>query len=159
MTSWFGIGSTINKLTTESRAAFEMLKKAMTHDNFIRYVFTNVDTSLAATDAFIMTKYARLVQDKKLMNKYVTLFETELKESRDVMQALLEKTFEERRPQHYYSNVLRTSILTNLHLKQIDLLKKWRNEKSLGNSESADATLMVLLITINAIAGALRNTG
>jgi phosphoenolpyruvate carboxylase len=159
MTSWFGIGSTINKLTTENRAAFEMLKKAMTHDNFIRYVFTNVDTSLAATDALIMTKYARLVQDKKLMNKYVTLFETELKESRDVMQALLEKTFEERRPQHYYSNVLRTSILTNLHLKQIDLLKKWRNEKSLGNSESADATLMVLLITINAIAGALRNTG
>ncbi len=159
MTSWFGVGSTINKLISEDKEAFEMLKKAMTHDNFIRYVFTNVDTSLAATDSFIMAKYAKLVQDKKLMNKYLTLFETELKDSRDVMQALLDRTFEERRIQHYYSNVLRTSILTNLHLKQIDLLKKWRDEKALGKTEAADATLMVLLLTINAIAGALRNTG
>ena len=159
MTSWFGVGSTISKLMTEEREAFEILKKAMTHDDFIRYVFTNVDTSLAATDVSIMSKYAKLVQDKKLMSKYFALFESELTESRNIMQALLDKTFEERRPQHYYSNVLRTSILTNLHLKQVDLLKQWRHEKSMSDHNAAEETLMMLLLTINAIAGALRNTG
>jgi phosphoenolpyruvate carboxylase len=106
-----------------------------------------------------MNKYARLVEDKKLMAKYFNLFETELAETRNIMLALLDKTFEERREQHYYSNVLRTSILTNLHLKQVELLKQWRREKSLADIKAADATLMMLLLTINAIAGALRNTG
>lgn len=159
MTSWFGVGSTISKLMSENKEEFEMLKKAMTHDDFIRYVFTNVDTSLAATDASIMNKYARLVEDKRLMAKYFNLFETELAETRNIMLALLDKTFKERREQHYYSNVLRTSILTNLHLKQVELLKQWRREKSLADIKAADATLMMLLLTINAIAGALRNTG
>jgi phosphoenolpyruvate carboxylase len=159
MTSWFGIGSTISKLMKEKKEEFEVLKKAMNHDDFLRYAFTNVDTSLAATDANIMNKYARLVQDKKLMAKYYDLFELELKESRDIMVALLGKSFEERRPQHHFSNALRTSILNNLHLKQVNLLSQWRNEKSLSDTEAAEATLMVLLLTINAIAGALRNTG
>lgn len=159
MTSWYGVGSTISMLMSEKKKEFEMLKGAMMHDDFIRYVFTNVDTSLAATDASIMQRYAKLVQDKKLMTKYFGMFEHELAETRNIMLALLGKTFEERRPQHYYSNVLRASILTNLHLKQIDLLKQWRNEKAQGDHQAADTTLMVLLLTINAIAGALRNTG
>jgi phosphoenolpyruvate carboxylase len=75
------------------------------------------------------------------------------------MVALLGKSFEERRPQHHFSNALRTSILNNLHLKQVNLLSQWRDEKSSSQTEAAEATLMVLLLTINAIAGALRNTG
>jgi phosphoenolpyruvate carboxylase len=159
MTSWYGIGSTVSNLKEKDEKAFEALKKAMTHDDFIRYVFTNVDTSLAATDENIMQKYAGLVLDKKLMKKYYGTFEHELKETREGMLALLEKTFEERRPQHFYSNVLRTSILTNLHLKQVDLLSRWRTEKGMSKTEEAENTLMELLVTINAIAGALRNTG
>ncbi len=159
MTSWYGIGSTITKLMNDNKEDFEVLKKAMSHDDFIRYVFTNVDTSLAATDVNVMQKYARLVHDKKLMSRYYATFESELSETREIMLALLNRTFEERRPQHYYSNVLRSSILTNLHLKQVSLLEKWRKEKEHGKTEDADATLMVLLLTINAIAGALRNTG
>ncbi len=159
MTSWYGIGSTINKLKKENPKDFDRLKNAMAHDDFIRYVFTNVDTSLAATDVEIMKKYANLVKDKKLQKKYYGTFENELTETRNIMLALLERTFEERRTQHYYSNVLRSSILTNLHLKQVNLLDQWRNEKAASNMKDADATLMVLLMTINAIAGALRNTG
>ena len=36
---------------------FERLKKAVKVDPFIRYVLTNVDTSLAATDEKIMKEY------------------------------------------------------------------------------------------------------
>jgi len=158
ITSWYGIGSTVNKLIKDNKSVYEDLEKAITHDDFIRYVFTNVDTSLAATDEYVMKKYAALVQDKQLMKKYLGTFEDELSATRSILLSLLGKNFEERRVQHYYSNVLRSSILTNLHLKQVYLLTKWRAEKASGDS-GADATLMVLLMTINAIAGALRNTG
>jgi phosphoenolpyruvate carboxylase len=55
--------------------------------------------------------------------------------------------------------VLRASILDHLHLKQISLLKKWRAEKDAAGATEGDETLQSLLLTINAIAGALRNTG
>jgi phosphoenolpyruvate carboxylase len=159
MTSWFGIGSTIGRLIQEDQQAFDTLKKAMRHDDFIRYVFTNVDTSLAATDENIMNQYAELVHDKDLMKNYYNLFEKELSQSRKVMQDMLGKSFEERRTQHFHSNELRTSILNHLHAKQVALLEKWRNEKALARNDAANASLTVLLLTINAIAGALRNTG
>jgi phosphoenolpyruvate carboxylase len=43
-----------------------------------------------------------------------------------------------------------------LHKEQVQLLKNWRNEKSKNQSEEIQ---MDLLLTINAIAGANRNTG
>jgi phosphoenolpyruvate carboxylase len=44
-------------------------------------------------------------------------------------------------------------------MKQITLLRKWRDEKAQNMPDEAEETLLSLLLTINAIAGALRNTG
>ena len=44
-----------------------------------------------------------------------------------------------------------------IHAKQIHLLKSWRKEKS-ESRESSDLQTE-LMLTINALAGALRNTG
>jgi len=159
MTSWFGVGSTLKKLEKEDPEAFTKFKKAIQHDDFIRYVFTNVDTSLAASDEEIMGEYANLVEDSNLHDTYFDLFKNELINSRDLLNKILGKSIEERRVQHFYSNVLRASILDHLHLKQVALLKKWRKEKEQGNQEKSEATLLSLLLTINAIASALRNTG
>ncbi len=159
MTSWYGVGSTLKKLRQEKPADYAKFKKAMAHDDFIRYVFTNVDTSLAATDDNIMQDYASLVPDEALRNKYMDLFINELETSRSILQEILEEPIETRRVQHYYSNLLRASILNHLHMKQVTLLRQWRLEKADSSSEKSAAILVNLLITINAIAGALRNTG
>ncbi len=159
MTSWFGVGSTLNKLMEENPDEFDTFKKAIQHDHFIRYVFTNVDTSLAATDENIMKEYAKLVGDTSLMKNYFDIFRKELITTRELLNKILEKPFEERRIQHYYSNVLRASILDHLHMKQVDLLKTWRKEKGNGESQPSEKSLLSLLLSINAIAGALRNTG
>ena len=159
MTSWYGIGSTLEKLRKEQPGMFDELKKAIQSDPFIRYVFTNIDTSLAATDEVIMTQYAALVEDKKLREHYLEKFLSELSLTRSTMQDLLGEPIEGRRRQHYYSNLLRASILNHLHRKQIALLRQWRQEKKFNETEKAEESLMSLLMTINAIAGALRNTG
>jgi phosphoenolpyruvate carboxylase len=157
MTSWFGVGSTLKELEKEKPDDFKKFVDAIKHDDFIRYVFTNIDTSLAASDERIMEEYANLVEDKELTKKYFSIFQDELVKTRESLNKILGKPIEIRRKQHYYSNVLRASILDHLHLKQIALLKKWRAEK--GKSDDSEEVILGLLLTINAIAGALRNTG
>lgn len=157
MTSWYGLGTTLTDYQKNDPSGFANLKEAVKSDPFIRYVLTNVDTSLAATDEEIMRLYASLVPDETLRDKFLNLFLLELQKTRDIMLALLGRTVEERRSQHYYSNVLRASTMKDLHAKQVSLLRQWRAEKEDGNGEGP--TLIALLTTINAIAGAMRNTG
>jgi phosphoenolpyruvate carboxylase len=159
MTSWYGLGSTLQNLKNNDPEGYAALKAAKKHDPFIRYILTNVDTSLAATDEAIMKEYASLVTDEKIKEKFLGYFLDELKRTRESLLDLLESEIAERRQQHYYSNQLRASLLTPLHEKQIFLLKKWRGEKAANNGNGSEKTLLELLITINAIASAMRNTG
>ena len=157
MTSWFGLGSSLNKMSEEKPEYYEELKEALYTDDFLRYVFTNVDTSLAATDPAIMEAYAELVEDGKVRQKFLDIFLKELNLVQDHMSILLRRTFKERRRHHYYSNKLRSLLMEPLHQEQISLLKKWRKEKEKGQASAK--TQRDLLLTINAIAGANRNTG
>ncbi|MEQ8881354.1 MAG: phosphoenolpyruvate carboxylase [Cyclobacteriaceae bacterium] len=158
MTSWYGIGTAVSTLKKEDERSYQKFKEALKTDPFIRYVFTNVDTSLAATDEEIMKEYASLVQDKTLREKFLKVFLDELKLTRDMLMELLEEDIDKRRKNHYYSNQLRASMMTHIHKFQVKLLRKWRTEKE-DNAAEADETLKKLLLTINGIAGAMRNTG
>jgi phosphoenolpyruvate carboxylase len=156
MTSWFGLGSALEKMKLEQPAYYQTLKESLKSDAFLRYVFTNVDTSLAATDASIMQQYAELVVDEELRQNFLSKFRKELSLIGNYMEDLLGKSFKERRKNHFYSTRLRASLMDSLHHKQVELLKKWRSENSQNKSEE---TQLDLLLTINAIAGANRNTG
>ncbi|MGF1638382.1 MAG: phosphoenolpyruvate carboxylase [Cyclobacteriaceae bacterium] len=159
MTSWYGVGSTFQNLKNEDPKTYESLKKIIKTDPYIRYVLTNVDTSIAATDEEIMKQYANLVNNTTIRKKFLGMFLDELKKTKNVLHDLLETSIEIRRKQHHYSTILRANMLQSLHKKQIDLLKQWREEKENDDKEAAEKTILSLLMTINAIAGALRNTG
>ncbi len=159
ITSWYGIGKTFYDLMESDKAEFNRFKEGVVYDSFIRYVLTNVDTSLAATDEQIMEQYASLVTDNRVRKTMMDLIMEELTRTRSMFELILEKPISERRTQHWYSNVIRASAMEDLHKKQIELLKTWRYQKQEGNSARAEETLTSLLLTINAIAGALRTTG
>ncbi len=159
MTSWYGLGSTLLNFRERDPKGFERIKEATKSDPFIRYVLTNVDTSLAATDQEVMEEYAGLCSNESVKDKFLSMFTSELEKTREALHLLLEKDIEERRVAHYYSNLLRASSMKHLHSKQVALLKKWRTEKEAGDNDEAEKTLIHLLTTINAIAGAMRNTG
>jgi len=72
---------------------------------------------------------------------------------------LLEKPFEERRSNHYYSTRLRSVALQLMHQLQVNTLRSWRSEKDTATVEMADHQNIVLLKTINAVANALGSTG
>jgi phosphoenolpyruvate carboxylase len=159
MTSWYGIGSTLEKLRAERPKDYEKFQIALKDDPFIRYFITNVDTSLARSSIHIMKDYAELVDNKNIRNKFSQLFEKELFLTEEHLSFLLDKTLEERRPRHYYSNLLRNSLIEDLHRSQIRLLKEWRMLVKSDDSQQSDKTLVSLLLTINAIASATGQTG
>lgn len=158
MTSWYGIGSALNDLKKESAEQYAEFKKALKHDPFIRYVLTNVDTSLAATDENIIKHYISLVKEDDIREKFSKMFLDELQLTRDMLMDLLEQGIEERRKNHFYSNQLRTSLMETLHKEQVMLLGKWREQKA-NNDPEAEKTQVQLMLSINGIASAMRNTG
>ncbi len=152
MTSWYGLGTALRQLKETQPERFAELKKALKTDPFLRYVFTNVDTSLAATDESTMQLYASLVPDEEIRQKFLQEFLSELQLIRSHLHELLGRPFEERRTNHHYSSLLRANVMRELHQMQVALLKKWRDEK-------ADKTQVELLLTVNALASASGSTG
>ncbi|MEQ9230316.1 MAG: phosphoenolpyruvate carboxylase [Cyclobacteriaceae bacterium] len=158
MTSWFGVGSAFEELLNEFPEEYQKVKDALKTDPFLRYVITNVDTSMSSADEELMKEYAELVEDQRVKEKFLAIYLNELNLTKKHLAELIEKGVEQRRKSHFYSTKLRASLMKPLHKRQIDLLKKWRKEKA-ENSPEAEKTQIEIMLTINAIAGAMRSTG
>ncbi len=157
MTSWYGVGSALEELQKSKPDQYEAIKEALKSDTFIRYVFTNIDTSLAATEEDVFKMYIDLVEDEEIKKRFESLFMNELSLTRQHLENLIDQPIDKRRKNHYYSNLLRGSLMRPLHEKQVSLLKKWRKMKA--ENENTDKIQVELLLTINALSGAMRNTG
>lgn len=158
ITSWYGVGATLHEMQTERPEDYEALRKLVKYDPFVRYVMTNLDSSLASTDEGIMAKYAALVENPKIREKLMAKLVKELDQTKNMLADLLRKPIDERRKNHYYSTILRAEALNNLHDAQIELLKKWRATQIRKTPED-DQYLFALLQCVNAIANALGSTG
>jgi phosphoenolpyruvate carboxylase len=158
ITSWYGVGSTLEKMQNEFPEKYKTLKKLIPTSHFVRYVLTNIDTSLATTDIEIMKRYAELVNDKKVRETVLQILLTELEKTQSLMQELLGRPMHTRRKNHFYSTGLRAEALDILHKNQIKNLKLWRNPE-LTNPAEKEKLLKELLISVNAIANAMGTTG
>ncbi|MFQ3575743.1 MAG: phosphoenolpyruvate carboxylase [Cytophagales bacterium] len=160
ITSWYGVGSILKDFKEQRPEEYKFIQEQAQSDTMARYVFTNVDTSLAATDERIFMKYADLVDDLEVKDLILGKIKNELDITKEMVLDLFQKPFEQRRAYHHYSNVLRTEALDDLHFTQIDLLAKWRTVKETNpESEQSQSLLLQLLLTVNGIASALRITG
>jgi phosphoenolpyruvate carboxylase len=159
ISSWYGVGSTLMKMKTGEPLKFELLKKKVKSDTYVRYVLTNIDTSLAATDEEIMKMYAGLVEDPVVREDILSLLLGELDLTRKMMLDLLQNPISQRRVNHYYSTQLRADALLPLHREQVKLLGAWRRAFRDGETVTADKLLQNLLRSVNAIANAMGTTG
>jgi len=159
ISSWYGVGSTLHGMKTEYPEKYSQLKKLVKTDNFIRYVLTNVDTSLAATDEEIMGLYAGLVEDPAVKDEILGILLKELELTRTMMLDLLGSPISQRRVNHYLSTRLRADALLPLHQEQVHLLRLWREALKKGDNHQAEVLLRDLLRSVNAIASAMGTTG
>jgi phosphoenolpyruvate carboxylase len=159
ISSWYGVGSTLSKMKGEEPGKYALLKSLVKGDDFVRYVLTNVDTSLAATDEEVMAMYAGLVENEQVRKDILDLLLHELELTRRMMLDLLGSPISERRVNHYHSTRLRAEALLPLHIEQVRLLRSWRETRRKGDEVMEEHLLQDLLRSVNAIANAMGTTG
>lgn len=157
LTAWYGVGSALAELEQDDPASWARVRTLVGADDFFRYVFTSVDTALAATNEHVAATYAGLVPDEALRTRLLGRILAELARTRTQLDRLFGRPFAERRRNHWASNQLREEALAPLHRTQVRQLARWRALPE-GHAER-EPLLRSLLQTVNAIAGALRNTG
>lgn len=157
ITSWYGVGSTIHLLKNQYPEKYSLLKQLVKTDPFVRYILTNVDSGLAATDPVVIRKYASLVEEDQIREDILPVILSEYELTSSLLAELLQRPFEERRKNHYHSTRLRAVALDMMHEVQVGVLRRWRNDKSHENGQ--DQENIILLKTINAVANALGSTG
>lgn len=156
MTSWYGMGTTLEALSKEKPEEYKALGEAVHADSFIKNVIQNVATGISLSDEEIMRNYADLTVDSAVRDKFLSMF---LKE-REMTIAHLAKLLPEKSDRKLYQlDAIRRDLLKPLHQKQIALLSAWREQSKYGHSAKVDDLLQSLLLSINAIAGAMGYTG
>jgi phosphoenolpyruvate carboxylase len=155
---WFGAGTAIHELRSDT-AAFATLKEQLRQSPFLRYVLTNIESSLVSANEPLMRLYAELVPNEKVRDQFLNAIIEEFHRTREVIEELFEGKFAERRPRLAYTLDIREEPLAVLHAQQVTLLREWRACLNAGDTEDAEAMLPDLLVSINALASGLRTTG
>lgn len=156
---WYGAGSALQRLEEEDPAAWALLKSEVRGNAFLRYVLTNIESSLVSVNTRWVSEYAALVTDEALRNRFLGWVMTEYERTTSLLGRLFQRPFQERRPRLAFTLALREQPLDVLHRQQIDLLKVWREKLAAGHTEAAEAMISDLLVSINALASGLRTTG
>ncbi|MGH7789205.1 MAG: phosphoenolpyruvate carboxylase [Candidatus Binatia bacterium] len=158
LSGWYGVGSALAQLLADDPAAFAALQAASAHWAPLRYLITNVSTSVLTADPDIMRAYAALVDDAAVREAILGRILAEHARTETLLERLLGGPLRQRRPRITRAIALRHTALRALHREQIALLRDWRAAQRDG-AAGADELLTRLLLTLNAIAGGLRTTG
>jgi phosphoenolpyruvate carboxylase len=158
---WFGVGSGLTALAEIAPNHFAKLQAAAHELPFLRYVLTNVESSLASANLALMTDYAQLCEDTTIRDNFLEHITTEFDLTRHRVADLLGGDFSKRRPRMQKTLALREDPLRFLHHQQIHLLRKWRDGGSVVETSDGkfDKTFLALQLNINAISSGLRETG
>jgi phosphoenolpyruvate carboxylase len=153
------VGSTLKILKEQEPQKYQLLKEMVPSHPLVRYLLTNVDSGLAATDPAIIELYASLVDEEQVKNDILPLILSEYHLTKNLLAELLEIPFELRRNNHYHSTRLRAVALELMHQMQVSVLRRWRSEKDSADPEIFNQQNIILLKTINSVANALGSTG
>ncbi|MDB6174595.1 MAG: Phosphoenolpyruvate carboxylase [Chthoniobacteraceae bacterium] len=153
---WYGAGTALSQLSAEECAT---LGEHIPSWPFLRYVLTNIESSIASSDPELMRAYTDLVEDEALRERFWTMINNERELTKQMLEKVRGLPMSERRPRMLKTLALRSDALRILHLQEIHLLRQWRRLRAVGRDAEADALLPAVQLTINAIASGLRTTG
>jgi len=159
LSGWYGVGTALEALAADDAPGFEALAAAAPLWPPLRYLITNITTSVLTADREVMCAYAGLVDDASLRDDILDTILAEHSRTRIMLERLIRGDLVERRPRIARAIALRHAALAALHREQIALLRRWRAAQMRGDDAQAEALLSGLLLTLNAIAGGLRTTG
>lgn len=154
--AWYGIGTALSQIKAEK--GIETLQEMYQQWPFFRALLSNVQMALFKARMDTAKEYSSLWSDKELSATiYNKINEEYLKTIEGILEiAPIEQLMDET-PLLQYSLNRREPYLDPLNHIQITLLR--RHREHISTSDDASPWLDGLLLTINAIAAGMRNTG
>ncbi|MDX2304092.1 MAG: phosphoenolpyruvate carboxylase [Microscillaceae bacterium] len=158
LSGWYGVGTALGYMQQQEPAIFkEICQKAIEYPIF-HYILTNTSSSILVTNPEIMQKYASLVSQDEVRDKFMPLILDEFHLTKNMLELIYGQTIEERRPRIHKMFTLRNDKLAILHEEQVRLIREWRCLKA-ENDPRSEKLILDLLLLVNAIAAGLRTTG
>lgn len=158
LTGWFGFGTALNQLQTESIDGWLRLKEAVNTWPFLKYTLIQVETNLLNADSRWMKAFSQLVPDAKVRDEVFGIMMQDHGQGLTQIADLLGSPASDRRTTQMENANLRGEALGKLHELQIRFISEWRSVKDKDEARS-NHLLQKLLLLVNAIAGGLRHTG
>ena len=160
---WYGFGSAVHgflhkhgpKGVAQQKA---QLQKMVKQWPFFSTLLSNMDMVMAKSDLALATRYAELVEDKKLRSKVFCAIEAEWHRTADALsqitgekQRLVNNASLQRSMRH------RFPYIDPLHHLQVELVRRYRAGEN--HADRDEKVRRGIHISINGIAAGLRNTG
>ena len=160
---WYGFGSAVQSFLNSQGPKGVGKQKALLQQMvaewpFFNALLSNMDMVLAKSDLALASRYADLVEDKRLRNKVFSAIETEWHRTADALtlitgakQRLVNNEALQRSIRH------RFPYIDPLHHLQVELVRRYRTDEHQAHSDAK--VRRGIHISINGIAAGLRNTG
>jgi phosphoenolpyruvate carboxylase len=149
---WYGLGSALAQVRDD--AGLEVLREMDRDWPFFAALLSNAEMALAKADLTIGERYAELVQDETRRAAIWTSIRAEYERTRELVLAVTgQARLLDRTPVLQRSIERRNPYVDPLSFIQVELLRRLRRDGA------SDELVRAMLLTINGIAGGLRNTG
>ena len=149
---WYGLGAAMERIDPD------LLREMYAGWPFLRGILDNAEMSLLKADMDIAKLYSDLVPDRELADALFEQIESEYARTRDAILAVTGHAEPmDGDPVIQRSVHLRNPYVDPLNYVQVEMLRRLRADDC--TEEDADRYREVIVLTINGIAGGLRNTG
>ncbi|QCB44706.1 phosphoenolpyruvate carboxylase [Hydrogenophaga sp. PAMC20947] len=160
---WYGFGSAVQKFlqlhgpkgVAKQKA---LLQRMLAEWPFFNALLSNMDMVIAKSDLALASRYADLVDDKRLRNKVFEAIESEWHRTAEALtlitgakQRLVNNEALQRSIRH------RFPYIDPLHHLQVELIRRYRADEHQAHTD--EKVRRGIHISINGIAAGLRNTG
>ncbi len=155
---WYGLGSGLHAILRRGAEGEKLLREMYRDWPFFQTTIANAQLTMCKADMSIARLYASLVEDEGIRERVLTRI---LEEFRLAEKAVLAVTGQrellENEPVLARSIKLRNPYVDPLNYLQVEMIKRRRGGRL--KKQDADGVRAVLELTVNGIAGGLKNTG
>jgi phosphoenolpyruvate carboxylase len=151
---WYGFGTAVESLLKSSpKKNTALLQEMVQQWPFFKTLLSNMDMVMAKANLAVASRYAELVQDRKLAKAVMARIESEWAKTVKALGIITGQKQLESSPELAALIAQRIPYLDPLNHLQIELIRRWRD------GQQDPRTRIGIHLSINGIAAALRNTG